>query len=169
MLFSGFFLQTLLFTAFLVTVLKILTYTLVSTWSLVSSRWENVNEKCTPAYIVAVLGSITLDKCGGEWGYIGADCWCITKGFLLLDQDACNSFNILVGRAHKDANQALLLILQVMGNILYVLIAWCITNPCALSQSQMFMHRRTALPSREHSASIHILAGSGGNIYVRLW
>ena len=112
-------------------------------------------------HLVAVLGSITLDKCGGEWGYIGADCWCITKGFLLLDQDACNSFNILVGRAHKDANQALLLILQVMGNILYVLIAWCITNPCALSQSQMFMHRRTALPSREHSASIHILAGRG--------
>ena len=47
--------------------------------------------------IVAMPGSITLDKCGGEWGYIGADCWCITKGFLLLDQDACNQFNILDG------------------------------------------------------------------------
>ena len=34
---QSFFLQTLLFTAFLVTVLKMLTYALVSTWSLVSS------------------------------------------------------------------------------------------------------------------------------------
>ena len=42
---ESFFLQTLLFTAFLVTVLKILTYALVSTWSLISSRWEHVKRK----------------------------------------------------------------------------------------------------------------------------
>ena len=36
-----FVLQTLLFTAFLVTVLKILTYALGSTWSLVRSGWEH--------------------------------------------------------------------------------------------------------------------------------
>ena len=48
---QSFFLQTLLFTAFLVTVLKILTYALVSTWSSVSSGWEHVKRKmhpCTP-------------------------------------------------------------------------------------------------------------------------
>ena len=74
-----------------------------------------------------------------------------------------------MGWAHEDANQVVLLMLQVMGNIFYyVLIACSITNPCALSQSQMFMHRRTALPSREHSANIHVLAGSGGYIYVCL-
>ena len=38
----------LLFTAFLVKVLKILPYTLLSKWSLVSSWWEHVNVKCTP-------------------------------------------------------------------------------------------------------------------------
>ena len=43
-----FSLQTLLFTAFLVTVLKMLTYALVSTWPLVSSGWEHVKRKCTP-------------------------------------------------------------------------------------------------------------------------
>ena len=37
-----FFLQTLLFTAFLATVQKIITYALVSTWSLVTSGWEHV-------------------------------------------------------------------------------------------------------------------------------
>ena len=37
-----------LFTAFLMTVLKILTYALVSTWSLVSSRWEHVKRKMQP-------------------------------------------------------------------------------------------------------------------------
>ena len=45
---QSFFLQTLLFTAFLVTVLKMLTYTLVSTWSLVSSGWEHVKRKMHP-------------------------------------------------------------------------------------------------------------------------
>ena len=40
-----FFLQILLFTAFLVTVLKNLTYALVSTRSSVSSRWEHVKRK----------------------------------------------------------------------------------------------------------------------------
>ena len=45
---QSFFLQTLLFTAFLVTVLKMLTYALVSTWPLVSSGWEHVKRKCTP-------------------------------------------------------------------------------------------------------------------------
>ena len=37
-----FFLQTLLFTPFLATVQKIITYALVSTWSLVISGWEHV-------------------------------------------------------------------------------------------------------------------------------
>ena len=41
----SFFLQTLLFTAFLLTVLEILTYALVSTWSSVSSGWEHVKRK----------------------------------------------------------------------------------------------------------------------------
>ena len=45
---QSFFLQTLLFTAFLATVLKILTYAFVSTWSLVSSRWEHVKRKMHP-------------------------------------------------------------------------------------------------------------------------
>ena len=40
-----FFLQTLLFTAFLVRVLKILTYALVSSWSSVSSGYEHVKRK----------------------------------------------------------------------------------------------------------------------------
>ena len=42
---QSFFLQTLLFTAFLVTVLKILTYALASTWSSVSSGWEHGKRK----------------------------------------------------------------------------------------------------------------------------
>ena len=45
---SLFFLQALLFTAFLATVLKILTYALVSTWSSVSSGWEHVKRKMHP-------------------------------------------------------------------------------------------------------------------------
>ena len=45
-----FFLQTLLFTAFLMTVLQILTYALVSTWSLVSSGWEHVKRKMHPCW-----------------------------------------------------------------------------------------------------------------------
>ena len=43
-----FFLQTLLFTAFFVTVLKFLTYGLVSPWSSVSSGWEHVKRKMHP-------------------------------------------------------------------------------------------------------------------------
>ena len=39
---QSFFLQTLLFTAFVATVQKIITYALVSTWSWVSSGWEHV-------------------------------------------------------------------------------------------------------------------------------
>ena len=42
------FFQTLLFTAFLATVLKILTYAFVSTWSSVSSGWEHVKRKMHP-------------------------------------------------------------------------------------------------------------------------
>ena len=42
--------ETLLFTAFLVTVLKILTYALVGTWSLVSPWWEHVKRKMHPCY-----------------------------------------------------------------------------------------------------------------------
>ena len=45
---SFFSLQTLLFTAFLVTVLKILTYALVSTWSSVSPWWEHIKRKMHP-------------------------------------------------------------------------------------------------------------------------
>ena len=45
---QSFFLQTLLFTAFLATVLKNLTYALVSTWSLVRSLWEHVKRKMYP-------------------------------------------------------------------------------------------------------------------------
>ena len=45
---QSFFFQTLLFTAFLVTVLKDLTYALVSTWSLVSSGCEHVKRKMQP-------------------------------------------------------------------------------------------------------------------------
>ena len=48
---QSFFLQTLLFTAFLATVLKILTYAFVSTWSLVSSAWEHFKRKCTAVNI----------------------------------------------------------------------------------------------------------------------
>ena len=39
---QSFFLQTLLFTPFVATVQKIITYALVSTWSWVSSGWEHV-------------------------------------------------------------------------------------------------------------------------------
>ena len=52
-----FFLQTLLFTAFLVTVLKVLTYALVSTWSSVSLGWEHVKRKMQLARYMAVLNS----------------------------------------------------------------------------------------------------------------
>ena len=45
-----FFLQTLLCTAFLVTVIKFLTYALVSTWFSVSSGWEHVKRKMHPWY-----------------------------------------------------------------------------------------------------------------------
>ena len=44
----SFFLQTLLFTAFLLTVLEILTYALVSTRSSVSSGYEHVKQKMQP-------------------------------------------------------------------------------------------------------------------------
>ena len=47
-----FFLQTLLFTAYLVTVLKNLTYALVNTWSLVSSEWEHVKRKMHPCTLL---------------------------------------------------------------------------------------------------------------------
>ena len=45
---QSFFLQTLLFTEFLVTVVRLLTYPLVSTWSLVSSHWEHIKQKIHP-------------------------------------------------------------------------------------------------------------------------
>ena len=45
---QSFFLQTLLFMAFLVTILKNLTFALVSTWSLVRSGWEHVKRKMHP-------------------------------------------------------------------------------------------------------------------------
>ena len=45
---QSFFLQTLLYTAFLVTVLKMSTYALVSTWFSVSSGWEHVKRKMHP-------------------------------------------------------------------------------------------------------------------------
>ena len=48
---QSFFLQTLLFTAFLVTVLKMLTYALVSTWSLVSSGYEHIPQLMQPCAI----------------------------------------------------------------------------------------------------------------------
>ena len=41
---QSFFLQTLLFTPFVATVPKIITYALVSTWSWVSSGWEHVTQ-----------------------------------------------------------------------------------------------------------------------------
>ena len=47
-----FFRQTLLFTAFLVTVLKILTFALVSTWSSVSSGYEHVPQLMQPWFYV---------------------------------------------------------------------------------------------------------------------
>ena len=49
-----FSIQTLLFTAFLVTVLKILTYVLVSTWSSVSSGYEHVPQLMQPCTTVSV-------------------------------------------------------------------------------------------------------------------
>ena len=53
-----FFLQTLLFTAFLATVLKILTYAFVSTWSLVSSAWEHVKRKMHSWYPCASMSQL---------------------------------------------------------------------------------------------------------------
>ena len=50
-----FSLQTLLFTAFLVTVLKNLTYALVSTRSLVSSGWEHVKRKMHPCDVTVPI------------------------------------------------------------------------------------------------------------------
>ena len=52
---QSFFLQTLLFTAFVVAVLKILTHALVSTWSLVSSGWEHVERKMHPCSLVTLV------------------------------------------------------------------------------------------------------------------
>jgi len=45
---QSFFLQTLLFTAFLMMVLKMWTYALVSTWSLVSSGYEHIPQLMQP-------------------------------------------------------------------------------------------------------------------------
>ena len=45
---QSFFLQTLLFTPFVATVQKIITYALVSTWSWVSSGWEHVSRFMHP-------------------------------------------------------------------------------------------------------------------------
>ena len=53
-------LLTLLFTAFLVTVLKILTYALVSTWSSVSSGYEHVKQKMHPC--MADIQMLKLDN-----------------------------------------------------------------------------------------------------------
>ena len=55
---KSFFLQTLLFTAFLATVLKILTYAFVSSWSLVSSAWEHVKRKMHSWYPCASMSQL---------------------------------------------------------------------------------------------------------------
>ena len=52
---QSFFLQTLLFTAFLVGVLEILAYALVSTWSSVSSGWEHVKRKMHPCHLIILM------------------------------------------------------------------------------------------------------------------
>ena len=58
---QSFFLQTLLFTVFLVTVLKILSYALVSTWSSVSSGWEHVKRKMHPWQWCTI--NVALGRC----------------------------------------------------------------------------------------------------------
>ena len=58
------FLQTLLFMAFLVTVLKNLTYALVSTWSLVSSEWEHIRRKMHPCLEEVQADRQTKDPSG---------------------------------------------------------------------------------------------------------
>ena len=58
---QSFFLQTLSFTAFLVTVLKILAYALVSTWSSVSSGWEHVKRKMHPWQWCTI--NVALGRC----------------------------------------------------------------------------------------------------------
>ena len=60
---NSFFFQTLLFTAFLVTVLKILAYALVSTWSLVSSAWEHVKRKMHPCWSETWIHKISPCRC----------------------------------------------------------------------------------------------------------
>ena len=60
---QSFFLQTLLFTAFLATVLKILTYSFVSTWSLVSSAWEHVKRKMHPCWSETWIHKISPCRC----------------------------------------------------------------------------------------------------------
>ena len=57
-----FFLQTLLFTAFHVAVLRILTYALVSTWSSVSSGWEHVKRKMHPCSLLTGMMQMQIDK-----------------------------------------------------------------------------------------------------------
>ena len=67
------FLQTPLFTAFIVTVLKFLTYALVSTWSLVSSRWEHVKRKMYPWEKTCnrrKFASLTVLVCNKSFGEI---------------------------------------------------------------------------------------------------
>ena len=71
---QSFFLQTLLFTAFLATVLKILTYAFVSTWSLVSSAWEHVKQKMHPCHYpspfffkYSQIWYLQIDGCFSDW------------------------------------------------------------------------------------------------------
>ena len=60
---QSFFLQTLLFTAFLVTVLKKLTYALVSKWSSVSSGWEHLKRKIHPCRLELQTKTIHQSLC----------------------------------------------------------------------------------------------------------
>ena len=95
---QSFFLQTLLFTAFLATVLKILTYAFVSTWSLVSSAWEHVKRKMHSWYPCASMSQL-LSYLEGLGSVIFK---CLNNSYVLSFSTSLSCFQYIRGE-HENA------------------------------------------------------------------
>ena len=92
------------FRHFLVTVLKILTYALVSTWSLVSSQWEHVKRKMHPWVTLTMTDGLwNVQICWGpfkkrmcfynpNWVWLLSSC--VTRSLYLIDED--NNFSLFM-------------------------------------------------------------------------
>ena len=92
---SLFFLQALLFTAFLATVQKIITYALVSTWSKVSSEWEHVPRFMTIFFVfVCILYLYFVFVCLQVWWETTLlNIWCLKQMHLSSTQCAFACLN----------------------------------------------------------------------------